>query len=435
MVCDLCGCKNMVAFTPYGDQSRRQRRLMHRALGPQSIPNYHPLIESETHSFIRRLLVDSSKWIAHTRRYAGGLTLYVMYGYEPAQMNDPHLTLAEECVDLLANKITGGGGLWPVDIIPALKRLPLWAPGSGFLHKAKVWKAKMEEFVDQPYDYLKSTIKAGTAVPSFCSTLLMEEEREREAEKAMDIDATKVDPAKEAERKKAAELLEFDLKWTANSMYSASMDTTITATMHFVLAMMQHPHVVAKAQAEIDRVVGHGRLPTFSDRKDLPYIEAIMSETLRWASPVPLGLPHRVMEDDVYNGMFIPKGTLIFGNNWAMTRDERIYPNAADFIPERFLEEVDEATSKRRDPRNYVFGFGRRKCPGSHLIESSLWLLMVTMLATLEMEKATDDFGKVIEPKVDFNNSVFRIPDAFDCDFRPRSEQVLSVVRQTESSA
>ncbi|KAL0959237.1 hypothetical protein HGRIS_014512 [Hohenbuehelia grisea] len=316
-----------------------------------------------------------------------------------------------------------------------VKRLPLWAPGSGFLHKAKVWKAKMEEFVDQPYDYLKSTIKAGTAVPSFCSTLLMEEEREREAEKAMDIDATKVDPAKEAERKKAAELLEFDLKWTANSMYSASMDTTITATMHFVLAMMQHPHVVAKAQAEIDRVVGHGRLPTFSDRKDLPYIEAIMSETLRWASPVPLGLPHRVMEDDVYNGMFIPKGTLIFGNNWAMTRDERIYPNAADFIPERFLEEVDEATSKRRDPRNYVFGFGRRKCPGSHLIESSLWLLMVTMLATLEMEKATDDFGKVIEPKVDFNNSVFRIPDAFDCDFRPRSEQVLSVVRQTESSA
>ena len=63
--------------------------------------------------------------------------------------------MAEECVDILAKEITGGGGLWPVDIFPFLKHLPLWAPGSGFLHKAKYWKSRMEEFVDKPYEHMK----------------------------------------------------------------------------------------------------------------------------------------------------------------------------------------------------------------------------------------------------------------------------------------
>lgn len=105
------------------------------------------------------------------------------------------------------------------------------------------------------------------------------------------------------------------------------------------------------------------------------------------------------MEDDIYRGMHIPKGSLVCHSLWvcekrafthcfsgrsseisgehlfpmlrlnghiepllfrAMTRDERIYPNASAFYPERFLEKADTATEKLRDPRNYIFGFGRR---------------------------------------------------------------------------
>lgn len=99
-----------------------------------------------------------------------------------------------------------------------------------------------------------------------------------------------------------------DIRWTANSMYSASMDTvsawlpigrlslltsaprqTITVVQHFLLAMITHPEVFKKAQKEIDSVVGTDRLPTFEDRRDLPYLECIMSEVLRWGVPVPLG--------------------------------------------------------------------------------------------------------------------------------------------------
>ena len=80
--------------------------------------------------------------------------------------------------------------------------------------------------------------------------------------------------------------------------------------------MALHPHVVRKAQEELDRVVGSERLPELSDQENLPYISALMKELLRWTCPIPLGLPKQVMEDDVYNGRFIPAGATIIENIW-----------------------------------------------------------------------------------------------------------------------
>jgi len=225
---------------------------------------------------------------------------------------------------------------------------------------------------------------------------------------------------------------EFDLKYTANTTYAGSLDTMLTSISHFLLQMMDHPEVIKKAQKEIDVVVGMGRLPTFEDRPSLPYVEAIFQETLRWAAAAPLGLPHRLRQDDIYNGMHIPKGSLVCANIWAITRDEKIYPDPYTFIPERFLEDVDQATKRRRNVRNYVFGYGRRQCPGMNLVESSLWLLIVSMLATLNIKKAVDEKGNVIEPVHTFENSFFRIPTAFKCDIRPRSEEALMLIKQLE---
>ena len=71
-----------------------------------------------------------------------------------------------------------------------------------------------------------------------------------------------------------------------------------------------------KAQAELDSVVGADRLPTHDDRPALPYINAIVKEALRWQNVLPLGVHHLTTEDMVYNGYFIPEGTLLFPNTW-----------------------------------------------------------------------------------------------------------------------
>jgi cytochrome P450 len=317
--------------------------------------------------------------------------------------DDPFLALASECVELLSNKIASTGSIWIVDVIPALKHLPDWFPGASFKRKAKEWKAKMEEFTDKPYEWMKNELANGTARPSFCSSILEEDGKLNEQD-------------------------EFDLKWTANSMYSASLDTSITAISHFFLAMLQHPEVAAQARAELDAVVGTSRLPNLNDRPNLPYLECIMSEVLRWGARASfvIDLPHRLMEDDMYNGMFLPKGSLVFGNIWAMLRSPTSYPQPTSFIPSRFSSSPPAGfPTSPPDPRTYVFGFGRRRCPGMFLIDSSLWLLMAGLLATCDLAAPEGGLSDV-----KFENAVFRLPSEFGVQIRPRSEHAAALINE-----
>lgn len=82
--------------------------------------------------------------------------------------------------------------------------------------------------------------------------------------------------------------------------------------------MARNTHVVKKAQKQLDDVLGGERLPDHSDMDKLPYITAIIKEITRWSPPVPIGAPHRLMEDDVYKGMFIPAGTMLVENIWSV---------------------------------------------------------------------------------------------------------------------
>lgn len=80
--------------------------------------------------------------------------------------------------------------------------------------------------------------------------------------------------------------------------------------------MTLYPEVQRKAQLELDAVLGSVRLPTHADREHLPYLNALVLETLRWHPVGPLGVPHRLLQDDVYEGYHLPRGTLVIANIW-----------------------------------------------------------------------------------------------------------------------
>ena len=103
--------------------------------------------------------------------------------------------------------------------------------------------------------------------------------------------------------------------------------------------MVTNPGVQKRAQAELDAVVGRTRTPTFADFQHLPYIRAMVKEALRWRSVLPIRIPHLSTEDDWYDGMFIPKGTIVMANVWDLNRDPELYgADAANYNPARFLD-------------------------------------------------------------------------------------------------
>jgi len=123
--------------------------------------------------------------------------------------------------------------------------------------------------------------------------------------------------------------------------------------------MVLNPRVMEKAQEELDRVVGKGQLPDFSHKDNLPYIDALVKEILRWSPPFPVSLPNRVTKDDVYRGYFIPAGATVLQNVWAIFRDPNIYPVPETFNPERFLKD-GKINPLVFNPEDRVFGAGRR---------------------------------------------------------------------------
>ena len=80
--------------------------------------------------------------------------------------------------------------------------------------------------------------------------------------------------------------------------------------------MSLYPEVQKKAQAELDLVVGPDRFPDHDDKPMLPYVNAIVKESLRWQTVLPISIFHRTTEDIVYNGYFLPAGTIIVPDTW-----------------------------------------------------------------------------------------------------------------------
>lgn len=102
------------------------------------------------------------------------------------------------------------------------------------------------------------------------------------------------------------------------------MAQTFSTFVGAFIALSLHPEVLGRAQAELDAIVGPDRLPDFSDRNSLLYVNAVIKEMLRWHNATPMSLPHCVIEDDELHGYFIPAGTVLFGNTWYVTAE---YPS------------------------------------------------------------------------------------------------------------
>ncbi|TFK36284.1 cytochrome P450 [Crucibulum laeve] len=378
MAMELMRWDIIMSFLPYGSWWRRHRKVFHDHFHPNVVDKYNPVQLTESRALLLRLLSSPKDFQLQVRLTFTSIIMKLAYGIQIKEKNDPYVETAEEALRGLAE--AGIPGRFLVDLLPSLKYVPEWMPGASFKRMAKHWKEVNGKMGGKPWDDVKEKMKNGTAVSSLSTTLI----------EALPDES---DPRREEEEKVA--------RATAAVAFVGGADTTVSSINSFFLAMTLYPDVLKKAQAEIDSVIGSNRLPDFGDRDSLPYINALAKETMRWQAVTPLGVGHMSTQDDIYDGYFIPKDSIILGNVWSILHDPVAYPDPMTFKPDRFLKDgtIDPTI---RNPMSAAFGFGRRICPGRYLADNSLYIIIASLVSVFDIKSPLDSQGKLIkqEPRM-----------------------------------
>ncbi|KAH0828054.1 cytochrome P450, partial [Lanmaoa asiatica] len=362
---ELFGTEFSSIFLPYGDRWRLHRRFFHQAFHLNAAPSFRPIQLRKSHDLIMRVASKPHDFPAHLKVLSTSTIMSLVYDYDASGVDDPIVTHVERATNIAVKEMRPEVTAL-IAAFPLLKYLPSWFPGASFKRSALISRKSIAEWVEAPFEYVKKNMVSGTAAPSMVSDALLRIRDRADTE------------AEAAYLEKA----------------------TYSTLMIFILAMVLYPDVQAQAQAEIDTVIGGGlqRLPHWEDRSSLPYVEAVIKETLRWHPAVPLGIPHATVDDDIYKGYYIPRGSPSLFGTWvkssinfqpahpstgltffprAISRDPIKFPEPEKFKPERFLQENSHSV----DELSFAFGFGRRVCVGRHVADASLWISIVSLLA------------------------------------------------------
>ncbi|KAG0708158.1 cytochrome P450 [Suillus ampliporus] len=380
------GASFNTAFLPYGETLRIHRKLFHQAYGAEASAEYHDLYLLKASQLVVDLLSAPHKMEKHLEMYSASLVVAATYGYDTLPEDGPLISRIRESIEIGKRVMTPERALLLM-AFPFLEYLPSWFPGAADRCLASFCRIRSRQILDEPFEIGKERFMDTGRPSSIVAKFLSEGD---------------MSPARE----------EF-MKGVALSGYAGGTETTASGLHSFLLAMLLHPDVQSCALAEINAVCGDN-VPSFEHRPSLPYIEAICREVLRWHPVAPLGLPHVTSQDNVYEGYLIPKGSLVMVNGWALSRDERVYPDASRFDPQRHLT----SEGKLKDDSlagHFGFGFGRRICPGRYFAELSLWAAMVSMLSTIRITKAKDSEGIDIPVIPEYTTGLIVQPKPFAC--------------------
>ncbi|KAH7913454.1 cytochrome P450 [Hygrophoropsis aurantiaca] len=331
----------------------------------------------------------------HLMNFSGAIIIAVTYGYEVTSEHDPILGRVRQLMAILELELPSERAV-SMTAFPLLSRLPAWIPGLGFKRKSAESRQLLHDIKNIPFNYAKKQMAAGTATNSMVADFFLSQEGA-------------IDPH-----------LEDTMKDTAAAMFLGGTDTTSAVLYVFILAMVLYPDVQHRAQAEIDALLGSDTIPGFEHRESLPYVEAVVRETLRWHPVAPLGLPHVSTADDTYNGYYIPKGAVMVFNTWAMSHNTIDFNDPGRFNPDRYFLSDGKLSPNDAVLNSPSFGFGRRICPGRFFADASTWVAITTMLATLRFAKAFDVNGCEVEVKPEFTTGAIVHPAPFRCSITGR---------------
>nr|ACN33797.1 unknown [Zea mays] len=340
-----------IGFAPNGEYWRRLRRVASTHLfSPRRVASHEPGRQGDAEAMLRSIAAEQSA--------SGAVALR------------PHLQAAAlnnimGSVFGTRYDVTSGAGAAEAEHLKSMVREGFELLGAFNWSDHLPWLAHL-------YDPSNVTRRCAALVPrvqTFVRGVIDEHRRRRQNSAALNDNADFVDVLLSLEGDE--KLGDDDMVAILWEMVFRGTDTTALLTEWCMAELVRHPAVQARVRAEVDAAVGAGGCPTDADVARMPYLQAVVKETLRAHPPGPLLSWARLATADVplCNGMVVPAGTTAMVNMWAITHDAAVWADPDAFAPERFLPSEGGADVDVRgvDLRLAPFGAGRRVCPGKNL--------------------------------------------------------------------
>ncbi|KAG8995313.1 hypothetical protein FRB90_000213, partial [Tulasnella sp. 427] len=353
MVNELLGMTGYITFSPCNSLFKAHRALFKHPLSTSAVKtDYSRILELKSREYLERCLNHPEDFLFQVNTIVAETVITITYGRLKDERGTDYVRANEYVMDIIIAGMEG----YAVDLIPPLQYLPSWLPGMGFKRAAARWRSDIEALELNMLESVKESLRLDD--PDVRSSYMFKKLNEIYQRQ----DETK-DPQQLVDE-------EMSLNRAGHTIFLGGVETTRNTLETSILAIALFPEVQKKAQAEIDRVIGSGRLPEIADMPNLPYVHAVLLETFRWCPTVPFGRLHGDSKSIIQS----------------ITQNPTYYSNPSEFNPERHLKQPPEL-----DPRQYSFGYGRRICPGKELAFPQAWMMVVSILWAFKLVFEEDD--------------------------------------------
>ncbi|KAF7038337.1 hypothetical protein CFC21_048535 [Triticum aestivum] len=334
-----------MVFTVYGDHWRKMRRIMTVPFFTNKVvQQYRPGWEAEAAFVVDnvradpRAATDGVVLRRHLQLMMYNNMYRIMFDRRFESMDDP-LFLRLRALNGERSRLAQSFEYNYGDFIPILRPFL-----RGYLRLCKeVKETRLKLFKDYFLDERKKLVST----------------------KAMDNNGglkCAIDHILEAEQK--GEINEDNVLYIIENINVAAIETTLWSIEWGLAELVNHPEIQQKLRDEMDAVLGVGHQITEPDTHRLPYLQAVIKETLRLRMAIPLLVPHMNLHDAKLAGYNIPAESKILVNAWFLANNPEQWKRPDEFRPERFLEEEKHVEANGNDFRYLPFGVGRRSCPG-----------------------------------------------------------------------
>ncbi|KAM0513315.1 hypothetical protein ACHAPE_007967 [Trichoderma viride] len=382
-----------IGTSPWDESCKRRRKAAATALNRPAVQSYMPILDLESTVSIKELLndcmngsqdVDPSPYMA---RFALNTSLTLNYGFRIDGNIDNELLAEITHVEREISNFRSTSNNWQ-DYIPLLRVF------GKVNSKAEGYRVRRDKYLTDMLNDLKERIANGTDKPCITGNVLKDPE---------------------------AKLNEAELKSICLTMVSAGLDTVpgnIVMGMAY-LSTKEGQAIQAKALQAIQEVYPDGDAwEKCLVEEKVPYVTALVKETLRFWTVIPICLPRTNIKDIPWKDSVVPAGTVFFMNAYAADYDESRFKLPYQFIPERFLEDTEIGTP------HYAYGAGSRICAGFHLANRELYTAYIRLITSFQIVPSDDPSQAPVIDAIECNSmptSLTTDPKPFKVGLRPRN--------------